>query len=246
MMETKLEREVRFLKAYAVVATLLCAVFVLTAFTMQSRKQKFEEIDVERINIVEKDGQVKLVISNKERLPGPGDIVKGELGTRQGLKTPGMLFYNEKGDECGGLIFGSREQDGKYAAATALLFDKYNGDQVMGMRVEDVGGGRRTVGLNVWDQPDVSPEEQHKNYDEAAKLSDGPEKDALRQQAVAHQRMFIGRTSDKQARIVLSDANGRPRIRLSVEQNGEAKLEFLDRSGKVTQTLPTPSSTPNK
>jgi hypothetical protein len=246
MMENKLEKEVRFLKAYAVAATLLCAVFVLTAFTMQSRKQKFEEIDVERINIVEKDGQVKMVISNKEQLPGPGNIVTGKLGARQGLKTPGMLFYNEKGDECGGLIFGSREQDGKYAAATALLFDKYNGDQVMGMRVEDVGGGRRTVGLNVWDQPDVSPEEQHKNYDEAAKLSDGPEKDALRQQAVAHQRMFIGRTSDKQARIVLSDANGRPRIRLSVEQNGEAKLEFLDRSGKVTQTLPTPSSTPNK
>jgi len=32
-METKPEKEVRFLKAYAVVATLLCAGFVLTAFT---------------------------------------------------------------------------------------------------------------------------------------------------------------------------------------------------------------------
>jgi hypothetical protein len=90
------------------------------------------------------------------------------------------------------------------------------------------------------------PEEQNKNYDEAAKLKDGPEKDALRQQAVAHQRVFIGRTSDKQARMLLSDANGRPRIRLSVEQNREAKLEFLDASGKVTHTLPAPSGTTNK
>lgn len=61
-MESKLEKEVRTLKAYVVVATLLCAVLV-AAFTMQSRKQKFGEIDVERINVVEKDGQVKMVIS---------------------------------------------------------------------------------------------------------------------------------------------------------------------------------------
>jgi hypothetical protein len=244
-METKLEKEVRFLKAYAAVATLLCAVFVLTAFTMQSRKQKFEEIDVERINIVEKDGQVKLVISNKERLPGPGNIVKGEFGTRAGLKTPGMLLYNEKGDECGGLIFGSREQDGKYGAGAGLLFDKYNGGQVIGMNYDD-GNGNRTVSLRIWDQPDVSPAEQEKNYEEARKLKDGPEKDALRQQAVAHQRVFIGRASDKHARISLSDANGRPRIRLSVAADGEAKIEFLDVSGKVIQTLPTPPGATNK
>ena len=74
-MESRLEKDVRILKVYAVVATLLCAVFVLAAFTTQSRKQKFEELDVERINVVEKDGQVKMVISNKERLPGPGNIV---------------------------------------------------------------------------------------------------------------------------------------------------------------------------
>jgi hypothetical protein len=37
--ETRLGKEVRFFKAYAVVATLFCAGFVLTAFTMQSRKQ---------------------------------------------------------------------------------------------------------------------------------------------------------------------------------------------------------------
>ena len=59
-MDTKLEKEVRFLKAYAVIATLVGAVSVLTAFTLQSGKQKFEEIDVERINVVEKDGKLKI------------------------------------------------------------------------------------------------------------------------------------------------------------------------------------------
>ncbi|MGI8408299.1 MAG: hypothetical protein ACR2M8_00275 [Pyrinomonadaceae bacterium] len=47
-METKIEKEVRYLKIYAVVSTLFFAVFLLSAFTIQSKK-KFEEIDVERM-----------------------------------------------------------------------------------------------------------------------------------------------------------------------------------------------------
>ena len=77
-MENKLEREVRFLKAYAAIATLACAVLVLTAFTLRSARQKFKEIDVERINVVEKDGKLKMVISNKER-QHPG-VVDGPAG----------------------------------------------------------------------------------------------------------------------------------------------------------------------
>ncbi len=241
-METKLEKEVRILKAYAVVATLLCAVFVLAAFTMQSHKQKFEEIDVERINVVEKDGQVKMVISNKERYPGPGNVVSGKFGTRTGLKTPGILFYNEKGDECGGLSYGSKEQDGKFTAGTLLAFDKYNGDQVIGVKFEE-GNGNRTAGFNVWDQPDVSFEEQRRNFDEGHKLKPGPERDVLLQQATAQQRVFIGRSKDKSATVTLFDPNSRPRIRMVVGPDGEPKLEFLDASGKVSQTLPNTSST---
>ena len=63
-MESKLEREVRFLRRYAVVATLVCGLLLLTAFTIQNRKQKFEEIDVERLNVVEKDGALRLVWSS--------------------------------------------------------------------------------------------------------------------------------------------------------------------------------------
>jgi hypothetical protein len=37
-METKPEKEVRFLKIYGVVATLLSAVFLLSAFAFQNKK----------------------------------------------------------------------------------------------------------------------------------------------------------------------------------------------------------------
>ena len=43
MNQQKIEKELRFLKIYAVVATLACAVFFLTAFSV-SRKAKFDEI----------------------------------------------------------------------------------------------------------------------------------------------------------------------------------------------------------
>jgi hypothetical protein len=241
-MESKLEKDVRILKGYAVVGTVFCAVFVLAAFTTQSRKQKFEEIDVERINVVEKDGQVKMVISNKERLPGPGNIASGKFGERVGLKMSGILFYNEKGDECGGLQYVSQEQDGKYVAGSLLTFDKYNGDQVMGIKFEE-NNAKRKVGFNVWDQPDVSPEEQKKNWGEAQKLKPGPERDVLMQQAAAQNRVFIGRSFDKSATVTLFDPNGRPRVRMAVGQDGDPKLEFLDASGKVLETLPNPSGT---
>jgi len=192
---------------------LVLGVVGLAAFAPRDGKQKFREIDVERINVVERDGQVKMVISNRERFPDPGNVVTGKFQKRAGLKSPGITFYNEKGDECGGLIYGSKEEaDGKYVAGSLLALDKYNGDQVMGMQYEEAGS-KRVVGLHVWDQPDA-------------------------EQAKASQRVFIGRSMDRSAGMTLSDANGRVRIRMVVAPGGEAKLEFLDEAGKVLQTLP--------
>jgi len=51
-MENKLDKQVRFLKSYSVVATLAGALFLLTAFTLQKAKQNFEEINVQRINVL--------------------------------------------------------------------------------------------------------------------------------------------------------------------------------------------------
>ena len=49
------EKQVRFLKLYAVLTALLLGVLVLTAFKQANPKTRFTEIDVEHINIIEKD-----------------------------------------------------------------------------------------------------------------------------------------------------------------------------------------------
>ncbi len=151
LVQTKLERDVRFLKIYAVCLTILVA--CLAAFGLcSSRKRHFKEMDVERINVREKSGKLDLVISNAERMPPA--IINGKE-YKNGMRSPGMLFYNGKGDEDGGMGFSSETTpDGKYHADGQLMFDQYNQDQAVGIQYND-NNGKRSAGLRVWDRPDV-------------------------------------------------------------------------------------------
>jgi hypothetical protein len=238
-METKLEREVRFLKVYAVIATLVCAVITLTAFTVQQSKQTLEEIYVERINVVEKDGKLKLVISNGER-QHPGTI---DGRTLQRKRPPGLLFFNEAGDECGGLSFNGSQRDGKGNASALLAFDRFRQDQTVGIQYGE-SNGQYSAGLRVWDRPETSLGPVIDKLTGIEKMSEGPEKtaarNALRETAGAGvaERVMVGRDREQAAVVRLADAKGRPRIKLSVDAAGVPKLEFLDESGKVTYSLP--------
>ena len=87
-MNTKLAREVRLLKGYAVIATLGCATLFTLVFVNQRKSEVFEEIDVERVNIVEENGQLRMVISNQAR-QHPG-IVNGKMIERKAPRPPGL------------------------------------------------------------------------------------------------------------------------------------------------------------
>jgi hypothetical protein len=242
-MEDKLERDLRRLKACTITLSVLCAVVLLAAFSGISGRRRFREIDAERVNIVGPNGQIEMVISNKDSLPGPGNIATGRFGKREGMKAAGILFYDDNGDESGGILAGSQEQKGRSQAGSLLTFDKPGGDQVVGIQAEQLDSERK-VGFNVWDQPDVSTDQQIRDGDEARSLPPGPERDALLQEASAHQRVFVGRLVDKSATVVLYDLNGRPRLRMVVGADGQPKIEFLNANGKVTRSLPDDSGRP--
>lgn len=73
-------------------------------------------------------------------------------------------------------------------------------------------------------------------------MSDGPEKtaamQALRETSGGAERLMVGRDREQAAVIRLSDAKGKPRLKLSVDAAGLPKLQFLDQTGKVTFSLP--------
>jgi hypothetical protein len=238
-MRTKLEKEVRFLKAYAFVATLLGGVFVLTAFTLQSPKQRFDEIDVERINIVE-------VISNQER-QHPG-IVNGKIIPRKTPRPPGIIFFNHLGDEMGGLIFGDNGGNGHFGSFT---FDKVRNDQTIGFRHLESDNGTYQTGLEMWQQPNLPADVVNAKYEAASKIADEKSRKAAIQAMIdnnelATNRLFLGKRRDNSTMLVMYDTKGNPRIRLAVAADGFPKLEFLDATGKIVETLPSGSSTPKK
>lgn len=239
-MKSKLEKEVRFLKMYAVMATLCGVVLFASAFKPQSQKQKFEEIDVERINIVEKDGKLKLVISNKER-QHPG-VMDGKVIERYGrARPPGILFFNEIGDECGGLTYDGNQDKGQ---SIGLSFDKFRQDQTIQLYHAEGSDGQNRAGLVIWDRvPRKTETELIEKFRELDKKQYSAEKaaamKALREQGVfGFERVSVGKGQDQAASVRLSDPKGRVRINLSVDAAGNPRLEFLDESGKATFSLP--------
>jgi len=171
-METKLEKEVRFLKIYALVATLFCAVFLLSAFTFQNKKQKFEEIDVERINVLDKDGKLRMVIAGKDR-QHPG-VVDGKTAERE-RKTAGILFFNHLGDECGGLIFDENGGNGHFVS---LTYDKVRHSETMRLQHLEGDNGQYSAGLEIWERANVRFNESKAKAEKIQKMPEGAEKQA--------------------------------------------------------------------
>ena len=237
-METKLAKEVRFLKIYALVATLVCALIFLSTSVLQSTNQKYQEIDVERINIVESDGTLRMVISNQER-QHPG-IVNGKIISRSGPRPPGMIFFNHLGDEMGGLVFGENGDIGHWGS---LTFDKVRNDQAIGFRYLESDNGTYMAGLELWQQPNIPSDVVNAKYDSANSLEDEAARKAAIQEMrdngeLTTRRLFLGKWRDNTTSLEMFDIKGRPRIRMTVTEGGESKLEFLDETGNVTYSLP--------
>ncbi|KXH84351.1 hypothetical protein [Chryseobacterium kwangjuense] len=240
----KLERKLVRLQIICTLMVFATGMVLLSGFVSQDKK-RFDQIDVERINIIEKDGTLRMTISNKERSPEP--LFKGKpFGLKGGNRT-GLIFFNEEETEVGGLIFsGKTNANGKYSASGHLSFDQHNQNQTLYLSYGDQNGNRKT-GLNIDDWQD-SPafSEWNQQYHQAAKITNEEERNKKIKQLIEPRpgepafakRVFVGRDEQKKATVMLADRAGKPRLRLSVDTAGVAKIDFLDEKGNVTYSLP--------
>ena len=180
------------------------------------------------------------VTNNKERQhPGVSD---GKTIARRSSRPPGILFFNEIGDECGGLIFDGDQNKGQFLVVS---FDKFRDDQTIQLQHLEAKDGSSFDGMTVWDRV-LGPAETAKlmeKFREMDRVPNNPDKQkamkALRETGVfGFERVSVGRGYDQTAAIVLSDTKGRARIKMSVDAMGTPKLEFLDENGKVIYSLP--------
>lgn len=234
----------RFLAIYSGILTITFAATILTGFAQEQRKTSFEQLDVQRLNIVGPDGKNQLVISNRQLMPEA--IIDGKTFPSHGRHDgAGMIFYNNEGDEDGGMGFSGHKTANGWQADGDFLFDQYKQDQTVGIQYSD-NSGKRQAGLHVWDRPEADLAQMAEHFNSVQNMPVGPQKDAamkqLQEQAkngdFGATRFFAGRTPDKNATVILCDAKGQPRLRLSVTAAGESKIDFLDENGKVTYSLP--------
>lgn len=201
--------------------------------------QEFDEITVKRINIVDDDGKLRLSISNKSQFPE--GTIDGKVLQPAGSRGPGLLFFNDDGDECGGLIYSGDGESG--TAGAALLFDRLKQDQALGLMYQE-GGGRYGHGLFVWDRPDAPLPEYVAQMEEINSIED--EEERKRRTAELHKdgksgasRLFAGRDGDGSSAVMLMDSTGKPRIRIAVDAQDQPVIEILDPEGEVTWSLET-------
>lgn len=248
--EERLLREVRALKAYALVSSAVLVVLTLGAFrqpppsAQAAQKAKFTELDVERINVVEPDGKLRMVISNRPRSIGP--IYKGKPFGYEGGTRPGIIFFNDEGTENGGLTFeGKADGKGNYTAQSGFSFDQFNQDQILYFQYAEENGKRRT-GFTIADRANVDIYDMVKERDSLLKLPAGATRDAAIKKwaeprngvPLMAQRIYVGKDVAKNAIVGLFDPQGRPRMRMMVDSSGTASLQFLDEKGAVVTSYP--------
>ncbi len=126
---------------------------------------------------------------------------------KRAISPAGLIFYDKEGNECGGLALSGKDN----TDISALVFDYSNMDAI-GMRVIDTKDGDYNAGFII---NDPSPK---------GTVGRG------------NSRILL-ENSNGDAQLVLHDADGKPRLNISVDSLGNAKFNVLDKNGKVTKSL---------
>ena len=243
----KIHLKVKRLQIVVVTLFFINLLILLSAFNFKSgKKENFDEITVDRINIVDKKGVTKMVIASNDMIRQDAQDANVD---KEGFRSSGILFRNEEGEECGGLIYhGKKTTDGQDADAS-LTFDQYNQDQnVVLEHKENVSATESSIedGLAVIQRPDYKKvEQEYKMYDAIDKMTLTPDqKDSIKsvyanKEVIGARRLFIGTkrgTKDSkpynETGLFIKDKGGNNAIGIFVDYDNVPHVEVYDKSGK--------------
>jgi len=167
-----------------------------------------DRITARRIDIVDEKGTIRMTLSGQT----PAPIIDG-IQYKRAFNVAGMVLYDDKGSERGG--FGTADVNG----GMAVLALDHPAMDAIGWRVSPDGEVRFSI-------------------NQAPPLIREPRLDNRLIPGVATPtriEMLVG--ADGTPAIALNDKSDRPRLRLTVTQEGYGAIEFLDAQGKVIHTL---------
>ena len=207
-----------FLKLYVFASTLAIVFLLFSSFKDKDNKLQLDELTVKRVNVVSEDGSLRMVLSNETR-QHPGRINGKDLPARE--RAQGILFFNNEGDECGGLTYAGFKKDGAVNSMLSFTADQYRQDQVLQILNSEYYSNKDTSierGIAIADYPVGSNiGELLEQYEQIQKMND---KQAQQQKLTeltskysSRNRLFIGRTAKNEAGIFLSGPDGEAKLK---------------------------------
>jgi hypothetical protein len=182
---------------------------IAAAATQESaaaRSATYDTLTVQRINVWDPDGKLRLVIANSARLPGA--IIHGKTYPRSVNDTAGVIFYDAKGDETGGLALGKQYGND----ITGLIFDcSYQPtDCIRIWKQESTDGAKLRESFDIFDRRPYTGQVESSQGIQRITLSD----------------------ENQNAQLLISDPQGHPRIRIGVDKAGKPTIVILSPDGK--------------
>ena len=238
-MKRTLRRELRLLQLWVLATTAALVVLGLSRLgETQATRTRFTEIDVERINILESDGTTRLVIASSARQADA--VIAGRVVAPGRNRPAGLIFFNQLGDEVGGLVYSGRIGADGPVASGSLTFDQWQQDQTVALQYAEENG-RRRAGLAIIDRPAKALTELVDLVARREAAGDDAERAAVQAEIAAFgqtkQRVYVGKNLAGDATLTLADAEGRERLTFSVDAAGAARIAFLDDAGNVVREI---------
>ena len=241
-MDKKAKIKFNLLLAYTLVSTLALGWLLLRLSGTSGKARKMDELTVKRLNVVGEDGSLRMVISNEDR-QHPGRTGGHKQKARK--RSAGLLFFNNDGDECGGLLYKVDHRDGADQVSMSLTMDKYLNDQVIQVFNEEThknGHAEVFRGYRINAYPEGTTLAANLAKLEALKKIKDPKERAekmkhFRQSAVERTRLFLGQDPQQRDGLFLFDQQGRPRMQIYIDEQGQPRFEVIDKNGSVKALL---------
>lgn len=243
-MKSSIEKKVNFLMAYAIASTMIICFFTFSSFKDKKDEKRIDEIVAKKITIVGEDNLPRMVLSNENRQHS-GRMNGKEWPKRE--RPSGIIFFNNQGDECGGLVYQTKEKEGKIISGMSFTMDNYKDDQVIQvLNDEYYANGKAYIqrGININQYPiGTNIEDRNKKIEAINQIKDEQERklklNELYEKEGSVNRVFLGRTKGNSSGLFLSGPDGKPKMMIYVDENGNPKIQTFNSKGEIKDFIET-------